>query len=102
MRDRHAPVSVVGGMNIKAPLITTIALALVAGAPAATAHVNHALPTPGDPAHAVPAGKIDHSVTVTQVSGSSEWGIGSQRYWPREVTSGMMFGAAFQSGISMR
>ena len=57
------------GMNIKTPLITTIALALVAGAPAA-AHDNHDLPRPGNPAHAVPAGKIEHTVTVTQVSGS--------------------------------
>lgn len=56
-------------MNTKAPLITTIALALVAATPAA-AHVNHDLPRPGDPAFAVPAGKIEHSVTVTKVSGS--------------------------------
>ena len=56
-------------MNIKTPLLTTIALALVAATPAA-AHVNHDLPRPGDPAHAVPAGKIEHTITVTQVTGS--------------------------------
>ena len=54
---------------IKTPLLTTIALALVAAAPAG-AHVNHDLPRPGDPAYAVPAGKIEHSVTVTKVTGS--------------------------------
>lgn len=56
-------------MNIKTPLITTIALALVAATPAA-GHVSPDLPRPGDPAFAVPAGKIEHSVTVTKVSGS--------------------------------
>ena len=56
-------------MNIKAPLITTIALGLVAGTPAA-AHVNHNLPKPDNPLYAVPAGQIEHSVTVTQVTGS--------------------------------
>lgn len=55
-------------MNIKATLITTIALSLVAAAPVA-AHVNHDVPSPDDPAFAVPAGKIEHSVTVTKVSG---------------------------------
>jgi len=56
-------------MNIKTPLLATIALALVAATPAA-AQVNHNLPMPGDPAYAVPAGKVEHSVTVTKVSGS--------------------------------
>ena len=56
-------------MNIKTPLITTMALVLVAAVPAA-AHVDPDLPRPGDPAFAVPAGKIEHSVTVTKVSGS--------------------------------
>lgn len=56
-------------MNNMTPLLTTIALTLVT-ATTATAHVNHDLPQPGDPAYAVPAGKIEHSVTVTKVSGA--------------------------------
>jgi outer membrane lipoprotein-sorting protein len=57
-------------MNIKAPILTTIALALVAAAPAAAAGVNTSLPKPGDAKYAVPAGKVEHSVTVSEVSGS--------------------------------
>ena len=57
-------------MNIKTPLLTTIALALVAGTPAA-AHDNHKFPNPDNPLYSVPAGMIEHSVTVSQVSGSN-------------------------------
>ena len=56
-------------MNIKTPLLITIVLALGAAIPAA-AHVNHDLPRPGDPAYAVPAGRIEHTVTVTKITGS--------------------------------
>jgi hypothetical protein len=56
-------------MNLKTPLLTTVALAVVAATPAA-AHVGHDLPRPSDPAYAVPDGKIEHSVTVTEVTGS--------------------------------
>jgi hypothetical protein len=56
-------------MNITAPIITTIALALVAAAPAA-ASVHPDLPKPDDPQYAVPVGKVEHSITVSQVSGS--------------------------------
>jgi len=56
-------------MNIKAPILTTIALALVAATPAA-AGINANLPKPGDAKYAVPAGKVEHSVTVSEVSGS--------------------------------
>ena len=70
MRDGPLPPQVVGGMNIKAPILTTIALALVAAAPAAAAGVNTSLPTPGDARYAVAAGKVEHSVTVSEVTGS--------------------------------
>jgi hypothetical protein len=56
-------------MNIKAPILTTIALALVAATPAA-ASVNHQLPNPGDAKYAVPTGKVEHSVTVIEVTGT--------------------------------
>ena len=56
-------------MNIiKTPLITTIALALVAATPAAAHTTTTTLPTPGNAKYAVAAGKIEHSVTVTEVS----------------------------------
>ncbi len=32
-------------------------------------------------------------IPVSQVSLSPAWGIGSQRYWPSEVMSGIGFGA---------
>ena len=69
VRDQPALRPVVGGMNIKLPLITTIALALAATTPAA-ASVNHKLPMPGDAKYAVAAGKVEHSVTVTEITGS--------------------------------
>lgn len=56
-------------MNITAPIITTIALALVAATPAA-ASVNRDLPKPDDPQFVIPAGKVEHSITVSEVSGS--------------------------------
>jgi hypothetical protein len=56
-------------MNIKTPILTTIALALVAATPAA-ASVNHKLPMPSDAKYAVPAGQVEHSVTVVEVSGT--------------------------------
>ncbi len=57
-------------MNITAPILTTLTAALVAAAPAA-ASVAADLPKPSDPRYAVPAGKVEHSVTLTQVSGSN-------------------------------
>lgn len=56
-------------MNITAPILTTLTLALVAATPAA-AGPNSGLPMPGDAKYAVPAGKVEHSVTVTKVTGS--------------------------------
>jgi outer membrane lipoprotein-sorting protein len=69
MRDRARHDPVIRGMNITAPIITTIALALVAATPAA-ASVNPDLPKPGDPQYAIPVGKVEHSITVSEVSGS--------------------------------
>ncbi|HYI17876.1 MAG TPA: hypothetical protein VD836_04160 [Solirubrobacteraceae bacterium] len=56
-------------MNITTPILTTLAVALVA-ATSAAAHGNHDLPTPGDAQYGVPAGKVEHSITVTEVTGS--------------------------------
>ncbi len=69
MRDGSRRRPVVGGMNITTPILTTLVVALVAATPAA-AHPNHDLPQPGDAQYAVPAGKVEHSVTVSEVSGS--------------------------------
>jgi len=69
MRDEGHPCPVVGGMNITTPILTTLAVALVA-ATSAAAHGNHDLPRPGDAQYAVPAGKVEHSITVTEVTGS--------------------------------
>ncbi len=58
-------------MNIKTPILTTLTAALVAATPAAAGtNLNPDLPMPGDAKYAVPAGKVEHSVTVTEVSGS--------------------------------
>jgi len=56
-------------MNIIAPILTTLTLALVAASPAA-AGVTPDLPRPGDAEYAVPVGKVEHTVTVTEVTGT--------------------------------
>ncbi|CAA9509331.1 MAG: hypothetical protein AVDCRST_MAG53-2842 [uncultured Solirubrobacteraceae bacterium] len=56
-------------MNITTPILTTLTLALVAAGPAA-AGLDDNLPKPGDARYAVPAGKVEHSVTVTEITGS--------------------------------
>ena len=38
---------------------------------------------------------------VSQVRSASECGTGSQRYWPKEITSGSICGADFQWGRSI-
>jgi len=72
MRDGWRPDPVVGAMNIKSPILTAIVLTLAAATPAAAiAHDDHAnLPKPGAAKYAVPAGKVEHSITVSEVAGS--------------------------------
>jgi len=58
-------------MNIKTPILTTLTAALVAASPAAAGtNLNPDLPMPGDAKYAVPAGKVEHSVTVTEITGT--------------------------------
>jgi hypothetical protein len=51
--------------------ILLAALALLPGAASAQQVPNQNLPKPNDPAFAVPAGKVEHTVTVVKVEGSN-------------------------------
>ena len=55
------------------------------------AHALHRLRRRNDAREAAQAARL-----VSHVSGVSECGTGSQRYWPKEITSGSTWGADFQ------
>lgn len=94
-------------MNIKTPILTTIAVAIVAATPAA-AHVNDNLPNPGDAKYAVPAGKVEHSVTVMEVTGTKAVGshmrheLWLSRHRARSITTDVKSGKVMRETVITR